>query len=85
MEKVGFLEDSPNHKSSGRLFVLILLLTAIIQSSVTLAAGLYNYLASTDGESLALIAAASSGIIVTISGVALTYKSYSKGQETKTP
>lgn len=82
-ETAGFFEESPGIKSSGRLNVFILLIASLVLGGATLAAGLYKYINCANGESLPVVSAAAGGLIVTISGVALSYKAYSKGQETK--
>ena len=79
----GFFEEAPGIKSSGRLNVFILLIASLFLGGATLAAGLYKYIQCTNGESLPVIATAAGGLIVTISGVALSYKAYSKEQENK--
>lgn len=83
VQKIGFFEEKPGQKSSGRLNVFILLIASLVLGGLTLAAGLYKYIECTNGESLPVVATAAGGLIVTISGVALSYKAYSKEQENR--
>lgn len=79
----GFFDESPNNRSIGRLIIFILSMVGILFSGAVMVAGLYKYLQCDSKESLAIITASSTSMLVSVTATAMTFKTLSKSQENK--